>query len=170
MAAALAGAGAIAGAVLQRRGVFVLLALGTVLAAGAAGVGLVADELDDGVGFRTERPASAADIPDTYRLGAGELDIDLRETSLPAGVTDVRASVRVGDVTVLVPRGVRVESIGPTFVDGVTRVNSALPKPEPQPAGKRKRARRRPAAPEKTIRIDADVREGDADVVAGGSP
>jgi phage shock protein PspC (stress-responsive transcriptional regulator) len=162
--AALAGAGAIAGAALQRRGVLVLLALGTVLAAAAAGVGLASDELDDGIGFRTERPASAADIPDTYRLGVGQLDIDLRETSLPAGVTDVRASVRVGELTVIVPRGVRVQSIGPTFVGGVALVNSALP----EPAGKRKKARRRAAAAVPTIRIDADVREGEADVVAGG--
>jgi phage shock protein PspC (stress-responsive transcriptional regulator) len=165
--AAIAGAGAIAGIVLRRRGVFVLLALGTVIAAAAAGVGLLSDELDDGVGWRTERPATAADIPGSYRLGVGDLDIDLRETALPAGVTTVRGQVRLGELTVLVPRGVRVESIGPTEVDGIARVNSALPKPEPKPAGKRKKARRQ-AEPEKTIRIDADVREGDADVVAGG--
>jgi phage shock protein PspC (stress-responsive transcriptional regulator) len=159
-AAALAAAGAIAGAVAQRRGVIALLAIAALLGSASAGVGLVADELDDGIGFRTVRPATAAAIPDTYRLGIGQLDIDLRDTQLPAGATTVRASVRLGEVTVLVPRGVRVESIGPTFVDGVTRVNSALPKP----SGKRE-ARRQPV---KTIRIDADVREGDADVVAVG--
>ena len=91
--AALAGAGAIAGAMPQRRGVFGLLALGVVLAAGAAGVALLETELDDGVGFRTERPLTAADIPDTYRLGAGELDIDLRDTELrPARRPSARAS------------------------------------------------------------------------------
>jgi phage shock protein PspC (stress-responsive transcriptional regulator) len=168
VAAALAGAGAIAGAVTRRRGVLVLLALGTVLGLGAAGVGLLSTELDDGVGMRTERPATAAEIPGTYRLGVGELDIDLRETALPAGVITVRAYIALGDVTVLVPRGVRVESVGPTLVSGVARVNRALPKPDPKPAGKRKRARRQAAVPEQTIRIDADVREGDADVVLGG--
>ena len=64
----------------------------------------------------------------------------------------------------------RVESIGPTEVDGIDRVNRALPKPQPKPEGKRKRKQQQQqaAAPQKTIRIDADVREGDADVVAGG--
>jgi phage shock protein PspC (stress-responsive transcriptional regulator) len=171
VAAVLAGAGAIAGAVTRRRGVIVLLALGTVLGLGAAGVGLASTELDDGLGARTERPATAAEIPGTYRLGAGTLDIDLRDTRLPAGVTTVRAYIALGDLTVVVPRGVRVESVGPTTVDGVTRVNRALPAAERRPAGKRgrKKARDRAAeAPQTTIRIDADVREGDADVVLGG--
>jgi phage shock protein PspC (stress-responsive transcriptional regulator) len=163
-----AGAGAIAGAVLQRRGVLVLLALGALLAATGAGVGLVSDELDEGVGFRTERPATAADIPATYVLGVGDLDVDLRDTLLPAGVTTVRARVRVGELTVIVPRGVRVESIGPTQVDGVARVNAALPQPKPAKSKRQRRERRRAAAEQKTIRIDADVREGDANVVARG--
>jgi phage shock protein PspC (stress-responsive transcriptional regulator) len=169
IAAVAAGAGAIAGTVLRRRGAIALLALGTLLAAGAAGVGLVADELDDGVGWRTERPATASDIPPTgYVLGVGDLDVDLRDTSLPAGVTTVRARVRVGELTVVVPRGVRVESIGPTQVDGVARVNAALPQPKPAKTRRQRRERRRAAAEQRTIRIDADVREGDADVVAVG--
>jgi len=165
VAAAVAGAGAIAGAVTGRRGVIVLLALGAVLGASAAGVALLSTELDDGVGFRTVRPASASEIPETYRLGAGELEIDLRETDLPAGVTTVRALIGAGSLTVLVPRGVRVESVGATDVAGVLTVNGALPE---RPAGKRKAARKRPATPRTTIRIDADIREGDADVVRGG--
>ena len=167
VAAALAGAGAIAGAVARRRGVVVLLALGTLLGLGAAGVGLVATELDAGIGTRTERPATAAAIPRTYRLGAGALDIDLRGTRLPTGVTTVRADIALGDLTVIVPRGVRVASVGPTLVDGVARVNRALPTPERRPAGKRE-GKRAAAAPQTTIRIDADVRAGNADVVRGG--
>ena len=172
-AAALAGAGAIAGAVTRRRGVIVLLALGTVLAVAAAGVGLFSTELDDGVGLRTERPATVSEIPDTYRLGVGELDIDLRETALPAGVTTVRAYIAAGDLTVLVPPGVRVESVGPTELSGVARVNRALDTPARRATGKRRardrgKTRARAAAPRSTIRVDADVREGDADVVLGG--
>jgi phage shock protein PspC (stress-responsive transcriptional regulator) len=168
VAAALTGAGAVAGAVLQRRGAITLVVLGLLLAGASAGVGLVADELDDGVGWRTERPASAADIPDEYRLGVGALDVDLRDTDLPAGATTVRAQVRAGELTVLVPRGVRVTSIGPTEVSGVAAVNRELPKPDPKPAGKRKQRKQQQAAPVTTIRIDADVRDGDADVVVGG--
>jgi hypothetical protein len=58
------------------------------------------------------------------------------------------------------------------MVDGIAHVNRALPAPARRPAGKRngRKARERAAAaaPRKTIRIDADVREGHADVVAGG--
>jgi phage shock protein PspC (stress-responsive transcriptional regulator) len=173
IAAALAGGGAIAGGIARRRGVGVLIALGTVLAACAAGVGLLSTELDDGVGFRTERPASVSEIPATYRLGAGDLDIDLRGTDLPAGVTTVRARIGAGALTVVVPSGVRVESVGPTSVDGIGAVNAALREPQRKPAGKRRgskreRARERAAAQRPTIRIDADIRAGEADVVRGG--
>jgi phage shock protein PspC (stress-responsive transcriptional regulator) len=173
IAAALAGGGAIAGGIAQRRGVVALIALGTVLAACAAGVGLLSTELDDGVGFRAERPATVSEIPATYRLGAGELDVDLRETDLPAGVTTVRARIGAGALTVLVPSGVRVESVGPTSVDGIGAVNGALRDAQPRPTGKRdtrkrEQARQRAAAQRRTIRIDADIRAGEADVVRGG--
>jgi hypothetical protein len=173
IAAALAGGGAIAGGIARRRGVVALIALGTVLAACAAGVGLLSTELDDGVGIRTERPATVSEIPATYRLGAGELDVDLRETDLPAGVTTVRARIGAGALTVLVPSGVRVESVGPTSVDGIGAVNGALRDPQPRQTGKRgtskrEQARQRAAAPRRTIRIDADIRAGEADVVRGG--
>jgi len=168
VAAALAAAGAIAGAVAGRRGVIWTLALGTVLGASAAGVALLSTELDDGVDFRTVRPLAASDIPHTYRLGVGELDVDLRETDLPAGVTTVRARIGAGTLTVLVPRGFRVESVGPTFVDGVERVNDALPERPARKRGAGKADKQRAAQPRPTIRIDADVREGDADVVRGG--
>ena len=170
VAAALAGAGAIAGAVTARRGVLAMLALGLVLGGSAAAVGLLSTELDDGVGFRTERPASVSEIPETYRLGAGELDVDLRATDLPPGVTTVRARIGAGELTVLVPPGVRVQSVGPTHVDGVPGVNAALPDRRPavkSGAKKRGKARERAAAPRTTIRIDADVREGNAGVVRG---
>ena len=170
VAAALAGAGAIAAAVTRRRGVIWLLALGTVLGASAAGVALLSTELDDGVGFRTVRPLAASDIPHSYRLGAGELDVDLRETDLPAGATTVRARIGAGTLTVLVPRGVRVESVGPTFVDGVRRrERRAAGAPGAQAQGRRGQGRQQRAAqPRPTIRIDADIREGEADVVRGG--
>jgi hypothetical protein len=166
--AALAGAGAIAGALAHRRGVFGLLALGIVLGGASASVALLETELDDGVGVRTERPLTVSEIPETYRLGVGELDIDLRDTELPPGRTTIRARVAVGDLTVLVPAGVRVASVGPTHVDGVRAVNDQLSKP---PAGKGRRARLRAeiaAAARPTIQIDADIREGDADVIRTG--
>jgi hypothetical protein len=170
--AALAGAGAIAGALTQRRGVLGLLALGVVLGGAAASVALLETELDDGIGLRTERPLTVADIPDSYRLGAGELDIDLRDTELPTGPTTVRARIGAGELDVFVPAGVRVESVGPTHVAGVGRVNAALRSgklPEnKRRAAKERRARARAAAARPVVRIDADVREGDAEVIRVG--
>jgi phage shock protein PspC (stress-responsive transcriptional regulator) len=170
--AALAGAGAIAGALTQRRGVLGLLALGVVLGGAAASVALLETELDDGIGLRTERPRTVADIPDRYRLGAGELDIDLRDTELPAGPTTIRARVGAGELDVYVPAGVRVESVGPTEVYGVRIVNAAL-RPGKLPENKRRaakerRARARAAAARPLVRIDADVLEGDAEVIRVG--
>lgn len=170
--AALAGAGAIAGALTQRRGVLGLLALGVVLGGVAAGVALLETELDDGIGLRTERPRTVTDIPDSYRLGAGELDIDLRDTDLPAGPTTVRARVGAGELDVYVPAGVRVESVGPTEVYGVRIVNAAL-RPGKLPENKRRaakerRARARAAAARPVVRVDADVLEGDAAVIRVG--
>jgi phage shock protein PspC (stress-responsive transcriptional regulator) len=166
--AALAGAGAIAGAITRRRGVLGLLALGVVLGAAAAGGAYFETELDDGIGLRTERPLTVSEIPETYRLGAGELDIDLRDIDLPAGPTTVRARIGAGELTVLVPPGVRVESIGPTEVTGVRRINAAL-EPAERPAGKRRRAAQaRAEAARPVVRIDADVREGDAGAIRVG--
>ncbi len=166
--AALAGAGAIAGAVTQRRGVFGLLALGVILAASAAGVALFETELDDGVGLRTERPLSASEIPDAYRLGAGELDIDLRDTELPPGPTTVRARVAAGELDVFVPAGVRVKSVGPTWVAGVEQVNHALAPGKKRGTAKQRAAQRRAEAARPVVRIDADVREGNAEVFRVG--
>jgi hypothetical protein len=66
---------------------------------------------------------------------------------------------------------VRVESVGPTSVDGIGAVNAALRERQRKPAGKRgkrERARERAAAQRPTVRIDADIRAGEADVVRGG--
>jgi hypothetical protein len=145
-----------------------LLVLGVVLGGAAASVALLETELDDGVGLRTERPLTTGEIPHTYRLGAGELDIDLRDTDLPAGPTTIRAYITAGVLEVHVPPGVRVASVGPTRVDGIDRVNDDLkagPLPEnKRRAAKERRTRARAEAARPIVRIDADVREGDADV------
>jgi hypothetical protein len=135
-------------------------------------VALLATELDDGVGVRTHRPATVADMPESYRLGVGQLNINLSDTDLPPGPTTIRADVALGELDVLVPPGVRVESVGPTDVAGVAFVNDAL-KPGKLPENKRRaakerRERERAEAARPIVRIDADVREGDAEVIRVG--
>lgn len=89
-------------------GVRAILVIGF-LAAGIGGFAAAADvELRGGWGERLERPASAADLPRTYRLAAGELVVDLRGTTFPQGTTTVRARTGIGELVVRVPRNVTV--------------------------------------------------------------
>jgi hypothetical protein len=64
--------------------------------------------LAGGVGDRTERPATAADLTG-YELGVGNLLLDLRQLQVPPGTTTVEARVGVGELVVELPDGVSVE-------------------------------------------------------------
>ncbi|MGZ5291362.1 MAG: LiaF domain-containing protein [Actinomycetota bacterium] len=89
-----------------------LIATGIVLSV----VLLVGSALDlpigGGVGERTERPTSASQLLDEYRLGIGQLTLDLTDLSaaeLASGGTHrTRARVGIGQLVVLVPEGVLV--------------------------------------------------------------
>ena len=61
--------------------------------------------LGGGVGDRTERPATPAELA-TYELGAGDLLVDLSDLQVPPGTTAVQARVGVGELVVEVPGGV----------------------------------------------------------------
>jgi phage shock protein PspC (stress-responsive transcriptional regulator) len=54
-------------------------------------------------GDRTVAPVSAAELDDDYRLGAGELVLDLRQLDLDGATRRVEASVAVGSLLVLTP-------------------------------------------------------------------
>lgn len=150
-AAALALAFAAAGVwAFRRRGAGAFLAVAVLMALVSLGAAAVGDRLDDGVGRRTLTPLSVEDLRATHRLGAGNLVIDLRRTPLPARPVTVRARVVMGELTVIVPPGVRVRSVGPTPVLGAEPISQA--------AG---RASRR------EVRIAADVDVGDARAVRG---
>ena len=74
-------------------------------------VGLVAAadiDLDGGYGEREHRPASAAQVRDSYQLGAGRLVVDLRSAHLPPGDRQMRIDLGVGEAVVLVPEDVCV--------------------------------------------------------------
>jgi phage shock protein PspC (stress-responsive transcriptional regulator) len=60
-------------------------------------------DLRGGVGERTYRVASASRLQPTYRLGMGALRLDLRGLQVPAGGTDVKVRVGIGQATVRVP-------------------------------------------------------------------
>jgi phage shock protein PspC (stress-responsive transcriptional regulator) len=78
------------------------LPAGVVSAAGVDGKG--------GVGDREYHPLSAADVRGEYQLGAGEIVVDLRDASLPAGDTHMRVDLGMGRALVLVPADVCISS------------------------------------------------------------
>ena len=63
-----------------------------------------------GVGDRTERPATPAEL-DEYELGVGNLVVDLSRLQVPAGTTAVEARLGVGELVVELPDGVSVEVV-----------------------------------------------------------
>jgi phage shock protein PspC (stress-responsive transcriptional regulator) len=78
-----AGAGLVAGAFVGGARWLVLPALAIALPlafVSAAGI-----DLEGGFGQRKERPATLTELHGGYRLGAGELVVDLRDLELPAG-------------------------------------------------------------------------------------
>ncbi len=68
--------------------------------------------LSHGVGDRTFRPAGITDLERTYRLGVGDLRLDLRNIRLPVGKTRVNARVDIGDLVVVVPADADVHAYG----------------------------------------------------------
>ena len=67
-------------------------------------------DVKGGAGERHYRPASANEIQPDYRLGMGELDVDLRDVTLPAGTTTTNVKVGVGHAVVRVPENACVTS------------------------------------------------------------
>jgi phage shock protein PspC (stress-responsive transcriptional regulator) len=67
-------------------------------------------DLDGGVGDRAYRPTSVSELRDNYKLGIGQLVVDLRDVDLPAGRTPVNVDVGMGEAIVLVPDNACVSS------------------------------------------------------------
>jgi phage shock protein PspC (stress-responsive transcriptional regulator) len=86
-------------------------------------------DLRGGVGDRFYRPQSLSEVHGGYRLGAGRLEIDLRNLAFPAGTTQLRVRLGVGQLVVLVPRGVCVATsarIGAGYVGALERRSAGL--------------------------------------------
>src|SRR3954451_2199259 len=67
-------------------------------------------DLHGGVGEHTDRPATVAQIKPEYRVGVGKMTLDLRRIDLPAGSTDVKLVVGVGEAIVRLPENACVST------------------------------------------------------------
>jgi phage shock protein PspC (stress-responsive transcriptional regulator) len=65
-----------------------------------------------GVGDRTYAVAGLQDLQRNYRLGIGDLNLDLTGVRFPAGETHVGARVDVGELDVVVPSDVKLQVHG----------------------------------------------------------
>ena len=77
-------------------------------------------DLNGGVGERHVRPGTLAEVKDGYRLGAGELVVDLRDVKLPAGDRRLKIGIGTGHALVLVPEDVCVASTASVGMGGVS--------------------------------------------------
>lgn len=103
-----AGAGLVAAAFLGGARWLVLPALAIALP--LAFVSAADIDLDGGFGERTVRPGTLAEVKPSYQLGAGELVIDLRDITLPAGDHPLSVKIGAGHAQVIVDDGVCVAS------------------------------------------------------------
>ena len=87
-----------------------LVVWGVVLTALASAAAFVPDvDVDGGVGDRTWRPATVADLQSEYQLGIGDAELDLSRLDLTdAGRQRVEVRQGVGDLTIVVPDDVVV--------------------------------------------------------------
>jgi len=76
-------------------------------------------DLDGGFGERTVRPGTLAEVKQDYRLGMGELVIDLRDVKMPAGDHRVKVGIGAGHALVLVGDDVCVASEAKVGMGGV---------------------------------------------------
>jgi phage shock protein PspC (stress-responsive transcriptional regulator) len=54
-------------------------------------------------GDRTFHPGTAAELAGGYEMGVGSMKVDMRDVDLPAGRTDLRLDLGMGEIQVLVP-------------------------------------------------------------------
>src|SRR4051812_17288646 len=104
--AVLAGVGLIAAGVVGGARWLILPVIVLVLplvVVSAAGI-----DLRGGVGHRTYSVASVSDLRPEYRLGLGEVTLDLRDMTLPPGRTNVKLKVGAGSARVRIPEGMCV--------------------------------------------------------------
>jgi hypothetical protein len=75
--------------------------------------------LSGGVGERTEAPQTLASRRARYRLGVGQLNVDLRKLDLEQGDTRIRAQVGIGQLVVRIPADLAVRAHGRSGIGNV---------------------------------------------------
>jgi cell wall-active antibiotic response 4TMS protein YvqF len=111
-------------------------------------------DLRGGVGQREYRPTSVASLRPEYKLGMGQLNVDLRSLELPAGQTAVKLRVGFGEAHLQVPEGVCVATdaqVGVGAIDIPQRVGDGADVNIMEAAPKQAR---------KTLRVTANVGVG----------
>jgi phage shock protein PspC (stress-responsive transcriptional regulator) len=86
-------------------------------------------DLHDGIGERTYRPHALSEVRHGYQLGAGRLEVDLRDIAFPAGATRLHVRLGMGQLVVLVPRDVCVATsaqIGGGYVGALEQRSGGL--------------------------------------------
>jgi phage shock protein PspC (stress-responsive transcriptional regulator) len=128
-AIAVIAAGAIlAGAALEGYGRWLVLPALS-LALPVAFVSAANIDLHGGAGDEQYVPTSAAQVRDSYRVGAGRLIVDLRDAQLPPGDRRIKLRVGVGDADLIVPSNVCVATdakVGMGVVDAFDRSNGGV--------------------------------------------
>jgi phage shock protein PspC (stress-responsive transcriptional regulator) len=79
------------------------VALAFVLVAATIFAAVFHVHVGNGIGDQTYDVATLGDLRPEYKLGIGDLRVDLRDVRLPVGVTHLRTRVDVGRLVVLVP-------------------------------------------------------------------
>jgi phage shock protein PspC (stress-responsive transcriptional regulator) len=81
---------------------------GVAFALAVATIAAAHTDLHGGIGNRLYRSQALAEVRSDYQLGAGRLEVDLHGIAFPAGTTRLHVRLGVGELVVLVPRGVCV--------------------------------------------------------------
>lgn len=153
------GVAVAAGAYFRRR-TGGLLVVGLLLATLSVAVSAIDVELEGPVGERLYQPVASGDVDRTYEMSIGELTLDLTNTALNEGETEIDANVGVGELSVLVPDDVAVD-VDASASAGEVRVFDR------RDSGFDVRINEVnvPPGATKTIRIDAHVGFGDLRIV-----
>lgn len=121
--------------------------------------------IQGGVGQRDYSPTDVSELRPDYRLGMGELDIDMRRVQLPPGQTDMRVQVGVGHAVIRVPENACVTSdvqIGAGQANVFDRGSGGLDVAFAQAAA--------PVSTAPRLHLEGDVGVGAFEVVRGNEP
>jgi phage shock protein PspC (stress-responsive transcriptional regulator) len=118
-----------------------LLAPAIAFALAVAVVAAAHVDLHGGFGDVTYRPHTLSEVRGGYQLGAGRLEIDLRQIEFPPGDTSLHVRLGVGELVILVPEDVCVATsarIGGGYVGALELKSGGLDvdwtsRPSPQP-------------------------------------